>query len=440
MKVVIIGGDAAGMSAAMEIVRNVENAQIVVLERGDIYSYGQCGLPYVIDGRVSHVDNLIARSVTEFRDKYNIDARTSYEVTEINSSAQVVKGFDRHTGKAFEQSYDKLLIATGASPVMPDWPGSQLEGIHHVKTIPHMEQLLTELPSVKRATVIGGGYIGLEVTEALSKRGVKVTLIERTKHLLPALHDSLATAIYNTAIANGVDVRLNETVLSFTGDTRVASVETTLGKYETDLVIVSAGVRPNTQFAHDFNKLPNGALIVNEKMESSIPHVFAAGDCASHFHRLKGADDYVPLGTTANKQGRIAGRVIAGLDATFNGIVGTSILQFFELQIGMTGISVEEATALEMDAVMYDWETNAFAGYYETPPKLKFHIVIERISKRLLGLQMIGEMGVDKRIDVFATALYNGMTLPQLLDVDISYSPPFNGVWDPLQQVAKRYS
>lgn len=440
MKVVIVGGDAAGMSAAMEIVRGRQDAKIVVLEKGDIYSYGQCGLPYAIDGRVSELDDLIARPVEQFRSKYNIDARIYHEVTQLDTLAKVVRGVNNATGEAFEEGYDQLLIATGATPFVPDMTGSRLKGIHSVKTIPQMEKVLQELPDVQRATVIGGGYIGLEVTEALTLRGIQVTLFQRSHQLMPALDTNLAQQLLEEAKINGVDVHLQHTVEAYEGDERVQAVVTTGGRYETDLVIIAAGIVPNTQFTTGFKQLKNGALIVDKQQRTSVQDVFAAGDCASHFHRLKKTDDYLALGTTANKQGRVAGRVIAEMDAAFNGIVGTSILQFFELQIGMTGLTEKDATELGLSYHKYDFEANAVASYYKIPPKLQFHMLVEEKTERLLGLQMIGKQGVDKRIDVFATALYNEMTLPQLLDIDISYSPPFNGVWDPLLQVAKRYS
>lgn len=440
MKVVIIGGDAAGMSAAMEIVRARKDAQVVVLEKGPIYSYGQCGLPYAIDGRVNALEDLIARSVEQFRSKYQIDARIYQEVTQVDTTNKVVKGVHSLTGKSFEENYDQLLIASGATPIIPNIQGHKLKGIHSVKTIPQMEILLQELPDVQHVTVIGGGYIGLEVTEALTLRGLKVTLVQRDNQLMSVLEKTFAQKLLEEAHKNGVDVRLQQTVEAFEGDDRVHTVITNEARVKTDLVIVATGISPNTQFAQHFQKLGNGALVVDRQQRTSIQDVYAAGDCASHFHRLKRADDYLALGTTANKQGRIAGRVIAGKEAAFNGIVGTSILQFFDLQIGLTGLTEREATEVGLTFNKYDWEANAVASYYKTPPKLQFQLLVESETERLLGLQMIGAMGVDKRIDVFATALYNEMTLAQLIDLDISYSPPFNGVWDPLLQVAKRYS
>ncbi|ATP38713.1 CoA-disulfide reductase [Solibacillus sp. R5-41] len=439
MKVVIIGGDAAGMSAAMEIYRNHKAAEILVLERSDIYSYGQCGLPYVINGKVTHTDELIARDVEVYRGKYGMDARIFHEVTAIDTQTQIVYATDVNSGEAFEFSYDQLLIATGATPTMPTWENQELQGIHQVKTIPEMAALMQDLAGTKHVTVIGAGYIGLEIAETVRERGINVRIIHRGSQLMSTLDPELAKLVLEEAIKNGIEVLLEEEIIGFEGQQNIQGVRTEKGSYATDLVIVATGVKPNTQFANGFAKLPNGALIVNEKMETSIPNVYAAGDCASHYHRVKQKDDYSPLGTTANKQGRIAGLNIAGLEHSFQGIVGTSILKFFNLQIGMTGLTNEAADDLNHVVEVYRYEANDVASYYQPVRPMKIRMLVEQQSRQLLGMQAVGGSGVDKRIDVFATALYNGMTFERLLDLDLAYAPPFNGVWDAIQQAPKRY-
>ena len=440
MKVVIIGGDAAGMSAAMEIVRNNKAAEIIVLEKGDIYSYGQCGLPYVISGKVPNTEDLIARDVEEFRSKYGIDARIFHEVKSIDTKLQIVRGIDVNSNEPFEYLYDKLLIATGASSIMPPFENRQLKSIHHIKTIPEMDTLMHELPNVKQATVIGGGYIGLEVAENLREHGLQVRIIQRDKQLMSnKLDPELAQLVYDEAVKHDVEVLLNEDVLGFEGTTSVEGIRTKRGIYATDLVIVAAGVRPNTSFAEGFAKLENGALIVNGRMQTSIEHVYAAGDCASHFNRMKMQMDYIPLGSTANKQGRIAGLNIAGYKQVFQGIVGTSILKFFDLQIGMTGLNNEEADELNTVVEAFVMEVNDIASYYPNARPMKIRMLVEQHSRKLLGMQAVGQNGVDKRTDVFATALYNNMTFESLLNLDLAYAPPFSGVWDALLQAPKRY-
>lgn len=440
MRYVIVGGDAAGMSAAMEITRHDETAEITTLEKGDIYSYGQCGLPYVIDGRISSPERVIARRVETFREKYGIDARTRHEVTNVDVEKKEVSGINHHTGEPFTVPYDRLLIATGASPLLPAWEGMDLEGIQPFKDIPLTKQLLEAMEDVETITVIGGGYIGLEVAEALTNAGKKIRLIQRGERVANIFDPFITDQIEEKAREKGIELLLNESVESFSGEGRVEKVHTDKGTYETDYVIVAVGVRPATQFIDipELHRLPNGAIITNEQMETSIPDVYAAGDCAAQFHRVKGKHDYIPLGTTANKQGRVAGLSMAGWFAQFKGIVGTSITQFFDLQIARTGLSEAEIQAMHRPYEMKQLTAYHIAGYYPGAEKITVRLYFDQLDRTLLGAQVIGKAGVDKRTDVIATALYAGLTIDDLLDLDLSYAPPFNGAWDPVQQIARR--
>lgn len=441
MKVVIIGGDAAGMSAAMQIVRNDENAEVVTLEKGNIYSYGQCGLPYVISGKIESSEKLIARTVDTFREKYGIDARVFHEVTEVDTENKVVKGTNLKTGEAFTENFDKLLIATGVSPVKPGWDGIDLEGIHTLKTIPDAEKVMKDLDdSIKKVAVIGGGYIGLEMAEAFRELGKEVRIIELGPQLASIFDKDMAEFIHEEAERNNVSVHTNEGVQSFKGDKRVKKVVTDKGEYDADLVLVSVGVKPNTGFLNDcgIHTTENGAIQVNRYMETSMENIYAAGDCATHFHRVKERDDFVPLGTTANKQGRIAGLNIIGQPNTFKGIVGSSVIKFFELTLGRTGLSTKEAEELNLPYANCSTEATDIAGYYPEARELRVKIVYRDDNERILGGQFIGKYGVDKRVDVLATALYHNMSLHDIEDLDLSYAPPYNSVWDPLQQAARR--
>ena len=440
MKYVIIGGDAAGMSAAMEIYRNVPGAEITSVERGFIYSYGQCGLPYVVDGRISSTKRLIARDVATFRDKYGIDALVGHEVERIDVEKQCVMGTDLASGEQFEIPYDKLLIATGADPIMSVKKGADLAGVHMVKTIPMLEDLLADLtPDIKHATIIGGGYIGLEMAETLQASGKKVRLIQRSEYLAKFLDKELAQHVHEEAKKQGVEVLLNTLVEAFEGNVRVERVVTKEGTFDTDLVIVATGIQPNTQFLKDTGIVlaKNGAVIVNRHLETSIENIYAAGDCAMHFNIVKDRLDYVPLGTTANKHGRVAGLNMSGKFASFRGIVGTSIMKFFDLSVASTGINEDTAKQLGFEYEAFKYSARHIAGYYPGAQRMFIKIVVRKRDQQLLGAQIIGPAGVDKRIDVFATALYNKMTLSDLLDLDLAYAPPFNSVWDPLQQVAR---
>jgi NADPH-dependent 2,4-dienoyl-CoA reductase/sulfur reductase-like enzyme len=435
MKYVIIGGDAAGMSAAMQIVRHNSSAEVTTLEMGDVYSYAQCGLPYVVGGAIDSFDSLLARSVETFRDKYGIDARTNHEVKAIDIEKKLVTGDD------FEISYDKLLIATGASPIVPPWDGKDLQGIHSVKTIPDTKALVADLGGVSHIAVIGGGYIGLEMAENLVELGKKVTIIERGDRLAKIFDKEVSELIGQEAVKHGVTLRLNESVESFEGNNgRVSQVVTDKGTIAADLVIIAIGVKPNTAFLDGtgIHLHETGAIKVNRFLETNIRDVYAAGDCATQYHRVKERDDHIPLGTHANKQGRLAGRAMVGAPRPYQGIVGTSIIKFFDLTLARTGLS-----ETEIEAQGYPFKTITaslphIAGYYPEPRKMEIRLSYHAESELLLGGQIVGEAGVDKRIDVLATALYHRMRISELEDLDLAYAPPYNGVWDPIQQVARR--
>ncbi|WP_017725973.1 FAD-dependent oxidoreductase [Halalkalibacterium ligniniphilum] len=435
MNYVIIGGDAAGMSAAIQIVRGDEDAKIITLEKGAIYSYAQCGLPYVVGGVILKMESLIARDVETFRRKYGIDARINHEVTAVDLEKKQVRG------KEFEISYDKLLIATGASPVVPDWDGLSLDGIHTIKTIPDTQALLDDLTDeTKNIVIVGGGYVGLEMAENFVELGKQVTIIQRGSQLANIFDEDMAELIHDEAKKHGVSLLFGEAVQGFEGTSRVKGVKTDNQTIPADLVVLAIGVKPNTDFLQGlgFHFHSNGALLVNPYMETNIPNVYAAGDCATQYHRIKQRDDYVPLGTHANKQGRIAGMNMVGKPRTFKGIVGTSILKFFDLTLGRTGLSAREAESLGFPYATTKREVKHIAGYYPGTKPLTIKLIYHKEKNTLLGAQVIGEDGVDKRTDVLATALFQEMTLEELEDLDLSYAPPYNGVWDPIQQTLRR--
>lgn len=439
MHYVIIGGDAAGMSAAMEIVRNDKNAQITTLEKGTIYSYGQCGLPYVVNGWIESTDKVIARSVEAFRTKYGIDAKIGYEVTAIDPKLKTVSGIIE-SKNSFEISYDRLLIATGAAPIIPEWGGVNLEGIHTIKTIPNTEAIMADLVHAHNITIIGAGYIGLEMAESFHSLGKNVRIIQRGHQVAKIFDQDMAELIHEESEKQHIELILDESVQAFTGDKRVQTVKTNKGSYQTDLVLIAAGVKPSTSFIEKagIHTASNGAIVVNSCMETNVKDIYAAGDCATHFNRVKQQNDYIPLGTTANKQGRIAGLNMAGYETIFKGIVGTSVMKFFNLTLARTGISEKEAEKLGIPYDKHVQQATDIAGYYPGKEKMHLKLIYRKDNQLLLGAQIIGGKGVDKRIDVLATALFHDMTLGDLLDLDLAYAPPFNGVWDPIQQVAKR--
>lgn len=429
------------MSAAMQIVRNSDGHEIVTLEKGSIYSYGQCGLPYVIGGEIESTDRLIARTPETFREKYGIDTRVKHEVTSVDPAQKLVKGIDHQSGKSFSLEYDRLLIATGASPIQPSWTGADKQGIFLLKTIPDAHAIMDYVDrDVKQATVIGGGYIGLEMAESFRQIGLDVRIIQKGNQLAEIFDEDMASLIHEEASRQGIEILLNESVEGFTGNERVNGVKTDQNTYSTDLVLVAIGIRPNTRFLEStgIETGIKGAIKVNPFMETSIKDIFAAGDCATQYHRVKGMDDYTPLGTHANKQGQVAGLNMAGVKRKFEGAVGTSVIKFFSLTLGRTGISEKEAKHLNIPYKTVKIRSTNAAGYYGKGDKMTLKLVYHEQSRLLLGGQIIGPGGVDKRIDVLATALYHQMKIDELVNLDLSYAPPYNSVWDPIQQAARR--
>ncbi|SER63227.1 FAD-dependent oxidoreductase [Salisediminibacterium halotolerans] len=442
MKVVIIGGDAAGMSAAMQIVRSETKADVTVLEQGAVYSYAQCGLPYYLGGIVDDAHELIARPIDFFRDKHGIDARIYHQVQSVDTEHQTVSGTVLDSGETFTEPYDKLLVASGAAPIFPPFEGRDLAGIHVLKTIPDAETIAKDLEEdVLNVTVIGGGYIGLEVAENLVHDGRNVRLIDLAERVGNVYDAEISEKIAAEAEKQGVDLVLGEAVEAFRGENgRVTGVSTDKSDYNADMVIVAIGVKPNTAFlaGTGIHLHESGAIRVDPYMQTNIDHVYAAGDCATQYHRIKQKDDFVPLGTHANKQGRIAGVNIAGGSKTFHGIVGSSIMQFFDLTIGKTGLSENEAKNLGIDYRAIGFETAPIAHYMPDSRPIFLRMIKEKETDKLLGVQGAGETGVDKRVDVAATALYHGMTTHDMENLDISYAPPYNTAWDPIQQGARR--
>ncbi|MBS8266427.1 CoA-disulfide reductase [Mesobacillus boroniphilus] len=441
MKILIIGGDAAGMSAAMQMVRNSSGHEITVLEKGGVYSYGQCGLPYVISGKIESTDQLIARTPSTFKEKYGIDARVFHEVQKVDTENKMVSGINHSNGEPFSVPYDRLLIATGVSSVVPKWEGVTLPGIFSLKTIPDAKAIMDYLErDIHNVTVIGGGYIGLEMAESFAELGKKVTIIERNKQLAKIFDTDMAELIHEEAVKQNIVLKMVESVEAFGGSDHVESVKTDKGEYETDLVLVAVGVKPNTSFLEEtgIKTSVNGAIQVNAYMQTSIEDIYAAGDCATQYHRVKEKDDHVPLGTHANKQGQIAGLNMVDVHKTFKGIVGTSIIKFFDLTLGRTGLSEKEANMLNIPCGSVTITATDIAGYYPDDKKMKLKLVYHKETHKVLGGQIIGENGVDKRIDVLATAIFHSMTTEELLDLDLAYAPPYNGVWDPIQQAARR--
>jgi NADPH-dependent 2,4-dienoyl-CoA reductase/sulfur reductase-like enzyme len=441
--VVVIGGDAAGMSAAAKIRREQSERPIVVFERSPHTSYSACGIPYYVGGQVEHARDLIARSPETFRQKYHIDARVHHEVMHIDHKQQRVKVRNLEDGDEFWEPYGKLLVATGAVPKRPDVPGSDASGIFGVSTLASglavRRHLVQERPHT--AVVVGGGYIGLEMAEALVRRGLHVALVERASEVMGTLDRDMGALVSAALRDTGVTLYLEETATGFeTTEGRVSAVVTDRRTISADLVVLGLGVRPNTHLADevDIARGESGALRVSDRLQTSVEGIWAAGDCAESWHLVSRRRVQVALGTVANKHGLVAGTNIAGGDAVFPGIVGTAVSKICQYEVARTGLGEEECRALGIDCAAATIESLTRAGYYPGAGAITVKLVGERGSGRLVGGQIVGIEGAAKRIDVVATALTAGMTVEALINLDLSYAPPFSPVWDPVQIAARR--
>lgn len=437
-KLVIIGGDAAGMSAAAQARRlaSCDELEIVAFERGVRTSYAACGLPYLIGGLVETPDRLVARTPEQHRAK-GIDIRIRHEVTAIDTKASMVTVRDLDKGLDAVEHFDELLIATGATGIAPQWSGIAAEGVLQLRTLDDAAAVERRLAAgARRAVVVGAGYIGLEIAEGLLARGLAVTVIERLDAPMGAVLDTdMAAAVAEAMRAAGVDLRLGIAVTGLTViDGHVTAVETAAGSVAADLVVIGLGVRANVDLARAAGIAVGeaGGIIVDDHLRTGTPHVWAAGDCVQSRHRITGRAVVVALGTHANKQGRAAGTNIAGGDASFGGVLGTAITKFQNLEIGRTGLTEREAASAGLDAFGITTEAPNRAPYYPGSQAMHIKIVAERSTGRLLGAQIVGGEGAGKRIDVLATALWNGMTVNEIGGMDLSYAPPFSPVWDPV--------
>jgi NADPH-dependent 2,4-dienoyl-CoA reductase/sulfur reductase-like enzyme len=433
-RLLIIGGDAAGMSAASQAKRQRPDLEVIAFERGWHTSYSACGMPYLIGGLVERAEALIARTPEQFA-KQGIEARVRHEVIAIDLEARRVAVRRLDDGGEYLEPFDHLVIATGARPVVPNLPGIDAMGIFGLSILMDgirvREVVDRERPT--RAVVVGGGYIGLEVAEALLLRGISVALVEAADQVMSTLDPDMAGGIADALRAAGVALYLNEPAVGFeTADGRVRAVVTTARTLPADLVVLGIGVRPNVELAREAGVRIglSGAIAVTDRLQTSHPAIWAAGDCAESRHIVSNRPVHVALGTVANKHGRIAGINIGGGYARFPGVAGTAITKFCNLGIARTGLTERECRALGIDYVVGRVEGTARAGYYPEAGEIVIKLLAERGSGRLLGAQILGTEHAAKRIDVFATALFAGMTVDAFQYLDLSYAPPFSPTWD----------
>ncbi|MFC4639401.1 FAD-dependent oxidoreductase [Deinococcus hohokamensis] len=441
MRLVIVGGVAAGMTAASRARRQNPDAEIVVFERGDWISYGACGLPYVVGGEVEGLDRLVSRTPEQMRAR-GIGVRLCHEVTGVDARAATLTVLDRSSGRTVTEPYDRLLLATGVEAIRPDWAQTDLRGVHAVKEIPDVQALENSLKGARRACVVGGGYIGIELAEALRSRGLSVVLVEKAPEVAGRMLDrDYQRQVRAELERHGVDVRCSTGVVGLTGKAgHVTGVQTEGGLVRADVVIVAVGVRPRIGLARAAGVRlgKTGAVAVNLRQETTVQGVFSAGDNTESLHRVTRHRVHLPLALGANRMGRVAGVNMAGGDARFPGVVGTSIFKAFDLGAARTGLTQTEADTLGLQAVSVDVTSTDHAGYYADARPIHVRLTAERGSGRLLGAQLVGAVPSVKRVDVVATLLHRRGRVPDLFESDLAYAPPFSSVWDVLLVAADR--
>ncbi|MDO0925186.1 FAD-dependent oxidoreductase [Streptomyces sp. TG1A-8] len=445
-RLVVIGGDAAGMSAASRArrTRKPDELEIVAFERGGFTSYSACGIPYWVGGAVAERDRLIARTPEEHRAR-GIDLRLRTEVTGIDVAGQRVRARDLDSGAESWTSYDKLVIATGARPIRPDMPGADAPGVHGVQTLGDGQALLDTLTRTRgrRAVVVGAGYIGVEMAEALIDRGFEVTVVNRGEEPMATLDPDMGRLVHRAMEGLGITmVNGSEVTGLLTGaDGRVRAVATRDAEHPADVVVMGIGVRPETALARSAG-LPLGAhggLLTDLAMRvRGHANIWAGGDCVEVLNLVSGQHQYVPLGTHANKHGQVIGTNAGGGYATFPGVVGTAVSKVCDLEIARTGLREKDARRAGLQYESVTVESTSRAGYYPGASPMTVKMLAERRTGRLLGVQIVGREGAGKRVDVAAVALTARMTVEQMTSLDLGYAPPFSPVWDPVLAAARK--
>ena len=442
-RMVVIGGDAAGMSAASQARRRrpANDLEIIALERSNWVSYSACGEPYYVAGYVDPLERLLARTPEGFA-QMDIEVRTRHEATAVDLDRRKVTVTELESGERTELGFDTLMIGTGARPLRPPISGVHLPGVFGLHTLDDavaLRRAADEGPG--NAVVVGGGYVGLEAAEAFHSRGWKVTILTSGEAVLGrTLDPDLGSQVVAAMEQMGIRVVTGTRVECINGTDRVGSVGCDDETHPAEVVVLGLGFRPESNLAAEagIGLGPTGAISVDDRQRADVDGVWAGGDCAEATHRLTGQPVNFHLGTVANKAGRVAGINIGGGDARFPGVLGTAITKVCDLEISSTGLRPADAAAAGFDAVVGDARGSTTAGYWPTAAPMTIRVVAERAGGRILGAQVVGGPGAGKRIDVFATAIWNEMTAEELAWADLAYAPPFSGVWDLIHIAARR--
>lgn len=435
-KVVIIGGVAGGASAAARLRRLDENAHIVVVERGPYISFANCGLPYYLGGTIQDRAALTLQTPESFKARFNVDVRVFSEAVSIQPGNKTVTIHNHNTGEEYEESYDSLILSMGADAAMPPIPGIDSKKVFTVRNIPDTVAVKTyiEEHQAKKAVVAGGGFIGLEVAENLHELGMDVTLVEMADQVIPSIDADMAAQVHGHMRQKGLHLLLGS-ALQKIEDTETGVSLTVNGEpIDADLLVMAIGVRPASEIAVKAGLPANarGALIVNSAMETGVDGIYAVGDLIEITHFVTGEKGYIPLAGPANKQGRIAADNICGIPSRYTGTQGSSILKVFDLAVASTGISEKTAKALHLNYEKSFTFSANHATYYPGATNMSIKTLFEKDTGKILGAQIVGNDGVDKRCDVFATAIRAGMTAKDLTELELCYAPPFGSAKDPV--------
>ena len=437
MKVVIVGGVAGGATAAARLRRLDESAEIVVFERSGYVSYANCGLPYYIGGVITDRAELTLQTPESFWRRFRVDMRVRHEVTAIHPDTKTVDVKNLATGEVFAESYDKLILSPGARPTQPALPGVGIDRLFTLRTVEDTLKLreFIEQHHPRSAVLAGGGFIGIELVENLRELGLDVTVVQRPKQLLNPLDADMAAFLHAQLREKGVKLMLGRTVEGFAADgDRVNVLIKDEAPLTADMVVLAIGVTPDTGLARDagLELGIKGSIVVNDRMETSVPDIYAVGDAVQVKHSVTGQDTLLSLAGPANKQGRIAADNICGGDSRYLGSQGSSVIKVFDMTIAATGVNEKTARQAGIDCDKVFLSPMSHAGYYPGGKVMTMKVVFEKGTYRLLGAQIVGYEGVDKRIDVLATAIHAGLTGPQLKDLDLAYAPPYSSAKDPV--------
>ena len=435
MKTIIVGGVVGGATAAARLRRLDEKAEIIVLERGEYVSFANCGLPYYIGGVITDREDLTLQTPQSFKARFNIDVRVLNEAVKVSPDAKTVTVKNLRTGETYEETYDNLILSMGAEPIRPNIEGADGSNVFTLRNIPDTLKIKNYIDTAKprSAVVIGGGYIGVEMAENLVEAGLKVAIVELADHLIAPLDFDMAADVHRYIKSKGVYLHLNNGVKAISGNTVILQN----GEITADMIILSVGVRPETAIAKDcgIELNPRGSIVVNNKMQTNIPNIYAVGDAVEVEDFITKKPAFIPLAGPANKQGRIAADNIAGYESVYTGTQGSAVLKLFDMTVATTGLNEKSATAAGIDYDKAYTYSASHATYYPGAAQMSIKALWDKKTLKIIGAQIVGFDGVDKRMDVLATAIRFGAKITDLTTLELCYAPPFGSAKDPVNML-----